>query len=101
MKIISWDVDGFGRMRRMFLKKAYQFSFVVIVLVIFSVGVVYDRHSVFASAPPSSPPPDIIQSADGNVKIGVSRQFGGAIVYLKDNRIPDTSVANGNIIDYS
>ena len=31
----------------------------------------------------------------------MSRQFGGAIVYLKDNRIPDTSVANGNIIDYS
>ena len=69
-------------------------------VIMFSIIAVYGEHLAFASAPISVPPPDIIQSADGNVKIGVSRQYGGAIAYLKDNRIPDSSVANGNIIDY-
>src|SRR5258708_24207248 len=47
------------------------------------------------------PPPDRIQSADGHVQIGVSPLYGGAISYLKDDRIPDSTPANGNIVDYS
>jgi hypothetical protein len=59
-----------------------------------------------ASQPPTAgpitmPPPDTITSQDGNVTVGVSSRYGGAIVYYKDKRIPDSTVANGNIIDYS
>jgi len=57
--------------------------------------------SVFAAGPVAMPPSDLITSLDGNVKIGVSSLYGGAITYYKDSRISDNTVANGNIIDYS
>ncbi len=48
------------------------------------------------------PPPDKITSLDNNVTVGVSQRYGGAIVYYKDLRIPDsTPYSHGNIIDYS
>ncbi len=56
---------------------------------------------VSAAGPVTMPPSDLITSLDGNVKIGVSPLYGGAITYYKDSRIPDNTVANGNIIDYS
>jgi hypothetical protein len=55
-----------------------------------------------SSAAISVPPPDTITSSDGNVTVGVSRRYGGAIVYYKDSRIPDaTDFSHQNIIDYS
>ncbi|MBX4190136.1 hypothetical protein KW791_02475 [Candidatus Parcubacteria bacterium] len=45
--------------------------------------------------PISIPPPDTITSSDGNVTVGVSQRYGGAIVYYKDKRISDT----GNIVN--
>ena len=55
------------------------------------------------AVPPSAqltndPPSDSITSADGNVTIGVSRRYGGAISFYRDTRIGNP-IENGNIVD--
>jgi chitodextrinase len=72
----------------------------IVIILILLIGFGWYLYS-FAKGPISIPPPDAIRSADGYVEVGVSRHYGGAIVYYKDFRINDETVANGNIIDYS
>ncbi len=47
------------------------------------------------------PPPDHITSADGHVTVGFEKEWGGAISYIKDDRIPDSTPAQGNMINNS
>lgn len=50
--------------------------------------------------PIAVPPPTVVTSPDGNVTVGVSDRYGGAIVYYRDRRISDATPARGNIINY-
>lgn len=52
-------------------------------------------------APIAVPPPYMITSPDGNVEVGVSNRYGGAIVYYNDKRMSDATPARGNIVNYS
>src|SRR4051812_34137910 len=56
---------------------------------------------VFAYGPIALPTATSITDASGNVTFSVSQLYGGAGVYLKDKRIPDSTPANGNTINYS
>ncbi len=42
-----------------------------------------------------------ITSSDGNVSVGVSDRFGGAIAYYKDKRISDSTPAAGNTVNFT
>jgi len=66
----------------------------VSLLVVFFISV---PDLIFASSPIAVPPLDTIQSADRNVRVGVSRQYAGSIVYLSDQRIS----GGEDMIDYS
>ena len=52
------------------------------------------------SMPPQEAGDAYITSPDGHVTIGVSKRYGGGIVYLKDDRLPANTPDFGNIIDY-
>lgn len=77
----------------------FRFSRIVLyALVLVSFSIFHDS----TQAEPISIPPDyVITSPTGNIEVGVSSRYGGAIAYYKDKRIPDNTIANGNIIDYS
>jgi hypothetical protein len=80
-----------------------KFIFIIFFVFIFFLSLFWiDRFFyVKAAGPISVPPASLITSIDGHVQIGVSQHYGGAVVYYKDDRISDSTVAQGNIIDYS
>ena len=46
-------------------------------------------------------PISYIKSADGHITVGFEKEWGGAISYIKDDRIPDSTEAQGNMINNS
>lgn len=81
--------------------KAPRLTRIVVGAVLLPIVVVSAAVLSHLPGPIAIPPPHVITSADGNVEVGVSDRYGGAIVYYKDKRLSDSTPANGNIVNYT